>query len=586
MIEILIEHGIIGKAGNGGGDGSIDESKGKIIPAIFTGITDPIVIKKGDIWVKTSENVSKIGFYNSEPPHIENMVWIKPADLDVVIDATKALPFMQDNRIDVTMKYQIQSRGLVTKDKIDLWRDSYLIARANLNQAKIYKSGKWVNIEAYYWDSEQWISFSYVGREKSFYVTPYTSAGDNNYNRIIKTTNKFIDELPIEVQNLDLPVLPENLLEYYTIFKDSEDMTYITSYDSPLIYKETCFETKNKSKSNRYKLVPKYKYQDIWELQDSSEATTLNQLDKDIKIISSNYTILTSIGKSFYKPPFPPFFTDTAGICEIFTDGMGNIYVSNSKGNVTKVNHRGEKLWTINTDSVIRYLVIDRDENVYYSDIHGYVHKLNYEGKKLFSLKQPKESIYVDDKIKLAVDVKGNLYCTNYQHMRKYNSSGELIFQVDAGSSKSNISDMVIDKENEHIYCSNNSKELYQLRCIDGKRTAFRRLVNYTIRTLKIDKYNNIYILCGDYFVKYVVYENSSEFHRLCGEEIRHVLMIVVDKDGIVYTKATNSQKGGYNYSELLPGTTEFVNKSYMKESLYNIVPAPGSIGTFPELYE
>ncbi|KYH35822.1 WD domain, G-beta repeat [Clostridium tepidiprofundi DSM 19306] len=158
--------------------------EGKIYPKIFVQTSQPIAIKKWDIWIKTSENINNIYFRDHEPPHITGVGWINIGDIDMSFNVLKGLQFLDENGSEITINYKTKMSAEKSSTKPKIWENGYMSIMANLNFIKYRKDDKWCSINASYWNGIKWVDFI----QEDFYI--YSGSYDDSVRKISPSGNE------------------------------------------------------------------------------------------------------------------------------------------------------------------------------------------------------------------------------------------------------------------------------------------------------------------------------------------------------------------------------------------------------------
>lgn len=116
-------------------------------------------INKGDVWIKTSNPISKVHireFLSSPANPQENDLWIKIYDVKLKFLMSKNFQVFSD-KMELNVDYTTEKLiGDETVNKFNVLGNDALQIYASLGTARLYIGGKWVYQDAYFYDGTTW----------------------------------------------------------------------------------------------------------------------------------------------------------------------------------------------------------------------------------------------------------------------------------------------------------------------------------------------------------------------------------------------------------------------------------------------
>jgi len=240
--------------------------------------------------------------------------------------------------------------------------------------------------------------------------------------------------------------------------------------------------------------------------------------------------------------------TNPATAYRLALDSSENVYVAydNYLGkSVIKMNSSGAEIWSL-TDLAQAYgIAVDSSGNVYVIYYHDAgsknVRKLNSSGVEIWS----KSDVALPQAI--AVDSSGNVYVGcfyNDSSLKKFNSSGTLVWVLDVYTISPNINNIVVDSSG-NVYVSLLKSSGTTVAKLNSNGGIIWTNSDYPMaRGIAVDSSGNVYVSYdGGTSGKSVRKLNSSGVEVWSNNDVANAVGIAVDSSGNVYVSHTASSK-------------------------------------------
>lgn len=226
--------------------------EGVLYPKIFVQNTQPTATKKWDIWVKSSRAINHIYFSKNEPSRSNGNGWISLGNVDMQINALKALQFINESGSNITFDYENKTLTTPSADSLKIWENGYMSILAKIGSMRYWNSSKWVFTEAFYWDGSKWVLFSRgdyylaVGHYNTVYLispigevvwsqkSPYSSISDvsmGNDGKVYVLCNSTSDKHIVVYSSDGTKLYTSSAMSRFRgLFTDSDGYIYLNNY--------------------------------------------------------------------------------------------------------------------------------------------------------------------------------------------------------------------------------------------------------------------------------------------------------------------------------------------------------------------